>query len=48
MSDDLAVGFDFGTSNSAVAVVDPVGDGRPRLLRLDDARPEATLIPTLL
>ena len=48
MSDDLAVGFDFGTSNSAVAVVDSVGDGRPRLLRLDDARPEATLIPTLL
>lgn len=43
---DLALGFDFGTSNSALAVVDD--SGAPRLLRLDTARPDSTLIPTLL
>ena len=47
MSDDVAVGFDFGTSNSAIAVVEP-GEGTPRLLRLDRANPESTLVPTLL
>jgi hypothetical chaperone protein len=48
MARDLALGFDFGTSNSALAVVGPGGDGAPRLLRLDSARPGSTLIPTLL
>lgn len=43
---DLALGFDFGTSNSALAVVDE--GGTPRLLTLDAARPDSTLIPTLL
>lgn len=43
---DLALGFDFGTSNSALAVVDE--GGTPQLLKLDDARPDSTLIPTLL
>lgn len=42
-----AVGFDFGTSNSAIAVVEP-GARAPRLLRIDRGRPEAALIPTLL
>ncbi len=42
-----AVGFDFGTSNSAIAVVE-AGAREPRLLRLDSGRPEATLLPTLL
>ena len=42
-----AVGFDFGTSNSAIAVVE-AGSTAPRLLKLDRARPESTLIPTLL
>lgn len=41
-----ALGFDFGTSNSAVAVVEP--DGTPRVLRLDTARPDSTLVPTLV
>ena len=47
----LALGFDFGTSNSALAVMDEEGGGtggRPRVLRLDTARPNSTLIPTLL
>lgn len=44
----LALGVDFGTSNSAVAVVDPEGQGAPRILTLDTARPTSTLIPTLL
>jgi hypothetical chaperone protein len=44
---DLAIGFDFGTSNSAVAVADPA-TGRTRLLHLDGAKPDSTLIPTLL
>jgi len=47
MSGDVAVGFDFGTSNSAIAVVEP-GERTPRLLRLDRANPESTLVPTLL
>jgi hypothetical chaperone protein len=42
-----AVGFDFGTSNSAIAVVE-AGSREPRLLKLDRARPDSTLIPTLL
>ncbi len=42
-----AVGFDFGTSNSAIAVVES-GSSEPRLLCIDRARPESTLIPTLL
>jgi hypothetical chaperone protein len=42
-----AVGFDFGTSNSAIAIVEE-GNREPRLLKLDPARPDATLIPTLL
>ncbi len=45
---EAAIGLDFGTSNSAVAVVEPGGDGAPRLLRLDTGRPDSTLIPTLL
>lgn len=48
MVGDVAVGFDFGTSNSAIAVVEPGSGGRARLLRLDKGNPEATLIPTLL
>ena len=45
---NLALDFDFGTSNSALAVAEPGGDGTPRLLALDPARPGSTLIPTLL
>ncbi|HEY7909054.1 MAG TPA: hypothetical protein VIC60_09285, partial [Thermomicrobiales bacterium] len=44
---ELAIGFDFGTSNSALAVLGP-DDDAPRLLRLDPARPDATFIPTTL
>lgn len=44
---ELAIGFDFGTSNSAIAVLDPK-DGTPRLLRLDPIRRDATYIPTAL
>lgn len=46
MTRDLAVGFDFGTSNSAIAVAEP--GGATRLLHLDRGRPDATLVPTLL
>lgn len=42
-----AIGFDFGTSNSALAARGP-GDAAPRLLRLDRARRDATFIPTAL
>lgn len=42
-----AVGFDFGTSNSAIAVVVP-GASEPRLLTLDPGRPDSSLLPTLL
>ena len=45
---EAAIGLDFGTSNSALAVVEPGGDGAPRLLKLDTGRPTSTLIPTLL
>ncbi len=47
MPDEVAVGFDFGTSNSAIAVVVP-GESAPRLLHLDHGNPESTLVPTLL
>lgn len=42
-----AIGFDFGTSNSAIAVVETAG-AAPRLLHLDRARPDAAFIPTAL
>jgi hypothetical chaperone protein len=48
MVGDVAVGFDFGTSNSAIAVVEPGQGGEARLLHLDRGNPESTLIPTLL
>ena len=44
---ELAIGFDFGTSNSALAVLGP-DDDAPRLLHLDPTRREATFIPTAL
>jgi len=44
---EMAIGFDFGTSNSALAVLGE-GDTAPRLLRLDRARRDATFIPTAL
>ncbi|MGN6359820.1 MAG: hypothetical protein ACTHNK_05480, partial [Thermomicrobiales bacterium] len=44
---ELAIGFDFGTSNSAVAVADPA-TGQTHLLHLDSAKPDSALIPTLL
>jgi molecular chaperone DnaK (HSP70) len=47
MAQEIAVGFDFGTSNSAIAVQEPGAEG-PRLLHLDTSRPESTLVPTLL
>ncbi len=47
MAQEIAVGFDFGTSNSAIAVREPGADA-PRLLHLDTSRPESTLVPTLL
>ena len=47
MAQEIAVGFDFGTSNSAIAVQEP-GAHAPRLLHLDTSRPESTLVPTLL
>jgi hypothetical chaperone protein len=47
MAAEIAVGFDFGTSNSAIAVREPGADA-PRLLHLDPARPNSTLVPTLL
>ncbi len=47
MAGEIAVGFDFGTSNSAIAVREPGADA-PRLLHLDTSRPESTLVPTLL
>lgn len=42
----VALGLDFGTSNSAAAVAAP--GGPPRVLRLDTARPSSTLVPSLL
>ncbi|HEX3721742.1 MAG TPA: Hsp70 family protein [Nitrolancea sp.] len=47
MEQDVAIGFDFGTSNSAIAVVEP-DEALPRLLRLDPAQPESQLVPTTL
>ena len=47
MECDIAIGFDFGTSNSAIAVVEP-GEVLPRLLRLDATQPDAQLVPTTL
>lgn len=47
MAGDRAIGFDFGTSNSAIAVGEP-GGAMPRLLQLDTARPEAALVPSTL
>ncbi len=41
-----AIGFDFGTSNSAIAVVGP--GSAARVLRLDPGRPRAAHIPTVL
>ncbi len=47
MARELAVGFDFGTSNSAIAVVEP-GGGETRLLHLDRTAPRSTHIPSVL
>ncbi len=47
MPHDIAIGFDFGTSNSAIAVTEPQSP-TPRLLRLDTARHDSTLVPTTL
>jgi hypothetical chaperone protein len=47
MGQEIAIGFDFRTSNSAIAVREPGADA-PRLLHLDTSRPESTLVPTLL
>ena len=47
MAPDPAIGFDFGTSNSAIAIVE-AGRGLPRLLHLDSAQPSSTLVPTAL
>ena len=44
---ELAIGFDFGTSNSAIAALAP-GDDTPRLVQVDRARPDAHFIPTAL
>jgi hypothetical chaperone protein len=41
----LSAGFDFGTSNSSVAIVQ---DGRPRLLSLDRAASEPSVLRSLL
>lgn len=47
MPRDIAIGFDFGTSNSAIAIAEP-NDPQPRLLRLDRAQPDSPLVPTTL
>ena len=47
MTRELAIGFDFGTSNSAMAVAEP-GESGARLLRLDPTAPRSTHIPTAL
>ncbi len=47
MASEIAIGFDFGTSNSAIAVAGPES-AQPRLLRLDTARPDSSLVPTTL
>jgi hypothetical chaperone protein len=47
MEHDGAIGFDFGTTNSAIAIVLP-GESTPRLIPLDVAQPESPLMPTAL
>jgi hypothetical chaperone protein len=47
MEQEVAIGFDFGTSNSAIAVVE-AGEALPRLLRLDAVQPTSQLVPTTL
>ncbi|HEX7103371.1 MAG TPA: Hsp70 family protein [Nitrolancea sp.] len=47
MEHDGAIGFDFGTTNSAIAVV-LAGETTPRLIPLDVAQPESPLVPTAL
>lgn len=47
MSQDIVIGFDFGTSNSAIAIAE-TDAAQPDLLRLDAARPESALVPTTL
>ncbi len=47
MASEIAIGFDFGTSNSAIAVAEPEST-TPELLRLDTARSGSTLVPTTL
>jgi hypothetical chaperone protein len=47
MEHDGAIGFDFGTTNSAIAVV-LAGETDPRLIPLDVAQSESPLVPTAL
>jgi hypothetical chaperone protein len=47
MEQNGAIGFDFGTTNSAIAVV-LAGETEPRLIPLDVAQPESPLVPTAL
>ncbi|MDQ2785583.1 MAG: Hsp70 family protein, partial [Chloroflexota bacterium] len=47
MARELAVGFDFGTSNSAIAVAEP-GGSAARVVPLDRTLPHSTHIPTVL
>ena len=47
MARELAIGFDFGTTNSAIAVAEPDG-GTARVLHLDPSQPRSTHIPTVL
>ena len=47
MERDGAIGFDFGTTNSAIAVV-LAGETEPRLIPLDLAQTESPLVPTAL
>jgi hypothetical chaperone protein len=47
MARELAIGFDFGTTNSAIAVAES-GSDTARVLHLDPSQPRATHIPTVL
>ncbi len=47
MTREIAIGFDFGTSNSAIAIAEP-NSAQPILLRLDTAQPDSELVPTAL